>query len=77
MGLDIRDVEIIVQHRIERSTTAADIWQRLGRCVRDNSMRGLGVVLVDDSDRLLLDPSSAIVAGFDYRMPLTPETVGE
>lgn len=40
-------------------------------------MKGLGVVLVDDNDKLILDPSSAIVNGFDYGMPLKVDTVTE
>ncbi|RPA71147.1 hypothetical protein BJ508DRAFT_315870 [Ascobolus immersus RN42] len=30
MGLDIRDVEVVVQHRLAATTTAAELWQRLG-----------------------------------------------
>ncbi|RPA73726.1 P-loop containing nucleoside triphosphate hydrolase protein [Ascobolus immersus RN42] len=77
MGLDIRDVEIVVQYRIGTNTTAADVWQRLGRCARDETIQGLALLVVDDIDRFILDPEYATVNGFDYSTPLTAETISK
>lgn len=77
MGLDIRDITIVVQHRIATTTTAADVWQRIGRCARDPSIDGLGVVLIDNIDRYILDLTSPVVKGFDYSLALTPTTIGQ
>lgn len=75
MGLDIRDVHIVIQYRFSAVLTAADIWQRLGRCARDASIDGLCVVVVDLGDKHVLDNEKPIINGFDYGVALVEETV--
>lgn len=51
MGMDIPDVQICIQYRIGTGNSAslslADIYQRLGRCARDQSIDGLAIVFVE------------------------------
>lgn len=47
MGMDIPNIQIVVQLRISTNLTLADLWQRLGRCARDPRMNGLAIVFVD------------------------------
>lgn len=39
---------MVVQYRIPKHLTLADLWQRLGRCARQASIAGLGLTFVDD-----------------------------
>lgn len=48
MGMDIPNIQIVVQFRISKNLTLADLWQRLGRCARDQKIHGLAVVFVAD-----------------------------
>jgi superfamily II DNA helicase RecQ len=48
MGMNIPNVEIVIQYRLTENVTLADVWQRLGRCARDPSIKGLGLILVDE-----------------------------
>ncbi|RPA70785.1 P-loop containing nucleoside triphosphate hydrolase protein, partial [Ascobolus immersus RN42] len=73
MGLDIPDVEVVIQFRVGPNLTAADLWQRFGRCARDGRP-GLCILFVDDVDTLILDPDDCVINGFDYSTPLTAET---
>ncbi|KAF7293390.1 ATP-dependent DNA helicase RecQ [Mycena indigotica] len=49
MGLDLPDVEIVVQYRLTRGGDACTLWQRIGRAARDPAIEGTAVVLVDES----------------------------
>ncbi|RPA71553.1 hypothetical protein BJ508DRAFT_315520, partial [Ascobolus immersus RN42] len=73
MGLDIPDVEVVIQFRVGPNLTAADLWQRFGRCARDGRP-GLCILFVDDVATLILDPDDCVINGFDYSTPLTAET---
>lgn len=51
MGMDIPDVEVAIQYRLTTPSgtlTLADVYQRLGRCARDQSIRGLAIVFVEE-----------------------------
>ncbi|RPA74681.1 P-loop containing nucleoside triphosphate hydrolase protein [Ascobolus immersus RN42] len=74
IGLDIRDVDVVIQHRIGEFLSCADICQRSGRAARNPSKEGLSVVYVDEGDRYILDPDDTIITGIDYGLAVTPET---
>jgi hypothetical protein len=48
MGMNIPNVQVVVQLRLTEKLCLSDVWQRLGRCARDSSIVGLAVILVDD-----------------------------
>lgn len=51
MGMDIPDVKIVVQYRLSVSKgtlSLADLYQRLGRCARDQTIQGLAIIFADD-----------------------------
>jgi superfamily II DNA helicase RecQ len=48
MGMNIPNVQIVIQYKLTENVTLADVWQRLGRCARDPSIKGLGLILVDE-----------------------------
>jgi hypothetical protein len=48
MGMNIPNIEIVIQYRLTDFMSLTDLWQRIGRCARDQSIEGLGLVFVDD-----------------------------
>jgi hypothetical protein len=48
MGMDIRNINIVIQFKLTEQLSLADLWQRLGRCARDQTIEGLALVFVDD-----------------------------
>ncbi|RPA73616.1 hypothetical protein BJ508DRAFT_197957, partial [Ascobolus immersus RN42] len=47
MGLNIRQIEVVVQYRIPEFMTLSDLMQRIGRAGRDRSIQATAFVLVD------------------------------
>lgn len=46
MGIDIRNVDIVVQLGLLQFVTSMELWQRMGRCARDPEINGLGITFV-------------------------------
>lgn len=55
MGMNIPNIQIVVQLRISKNLTLADLWQRLGRSARDPKINGLTVLFVGDQYIVLAD----------------------
>ena len=61
MGVNIPDIKIIVQWKLAGQLTIATLWQRIGRAGRDQSLRAISVIFVEERHIL---PSN--VEGSDF-----------
>jgi superfamily II DNA helicase RecQ len=73
MGMNIPNIEIVIQYRLTENVSLSDLWQRLGRCARSQSIRGLALVLVDEKYILpyQFDDSASQAAMEIYTHPVT------
>ncbi|KAF8469981.1 P-loop containing nucleoside triphosphate hydrolase protein, partial [Kalaharituber pfeilii] len=49
MGVDIPDIERVIQWQIPSTLNLSVLWQRIGRCARRNDLQGVGIVMVSPS----------------------------
>ena len=74
MGVDIRNVQVVVQWGLSNHLTLATLWQRIGRAGRDPGMRAVSVVFVEERYVLPEDTSEGDFAGFTQ--PVVPHNAG-
>lgn len=67
MGVDIPDVDVVIQWDISEHLTLAMLWQRFGRAGRDPSLDALAIAFVFEKHLLPLDiPEGSIWEGFNH-----------
>jgi superfamily II DNA helicase RecQ len=73
MGMNIPNIEVVIQYRLSENITLSDLWQRLGRCARDQAICGLALVFVDEKFILpyQFDDSASHTAMEIYTRPVT------
>lgn len=77
MGMDIPDVQVVIQYRLSTSggtLSIADLYQRLGRCARDQRIKGLALVFVENKFLLpaeIDEDESANPRYSDYKMAVS------
>ncbi|RPA79390.1 P-loop containing nucleoside triphosphate hydrolase protein [Ascobolus immersus RN42] len=77
MGLNIREIEVVIQYRIPEFMTLSDLMQRIGRAGRDKSIEAIAFVMVD-SKYLLGNPDfdeESDVVGKTFNLAVTPGNV--
>lgn len=74
LGVDISDVEIIVQWKIADHLTLAGLVQRIGRAGRDSSVEAIAVVMTQPSYILPEQDTDKTMEFAKLRSPVTPET---
>jgi hypothetical protein len=52
MGVDIPDIEVVMQWKISPHLTIATLWQRIGRAGRDPKVKAISVLFVDQKQIL-------------------------
>ena len=66
MGVDIGDVEIVMQWKIARHMTLATLWQRIGRAGRDMDVAAISVVWIETRHILpAVIPTESAWVGFN------------
>ena len=74
MGMDIPDVQVVIQYgvSVDKGTLSlADLYQRLGRCARDQSIDGLAIVFAEEKFMLpsvVDEPPDAIPLYQEFKM---------
>lgn len=46
MGVDIPDIDVVIQWDISEHLTLAMLWQRIGRAGRDPGLKALSIVFI-------------------------------
>ena len=70
MGIDVSDVQIVMQWGLSKHLTLAALWQRIGRAGRGVGMRAVSVVFAEQRHILPEDTSGGDFAGFTQ--PVVP-----
>lgn len=78
MGLNIKHIELVVQYRVPKFLSLADLIQRIGRAGRDSRIKAAGILLVEK--RFILtktDNEEPHSKGRNFHLAITPETVAD
>jgi superfamily II DNA/RNA helicase len=49
LGIDIPDIEVVIQWGLDEKVSGATLYQRIGRAARDPKIEGLAIIYVQDS----------------------------
>lgn len=67
MGVDIPDIDVVIQWDISENLTLVMLWQRFGRAGRDPGLNALAIVFVFEKHILPQEiPEGSIREGFNY-----------
>ena len=74
MGVDVGDIEVVMQWKVARHTTLATLWQRIGRAGRDISISAISVVWID-ARHLLPTTIPAGSVWIEFDSPVSKDTI--
>ena len=49
LGIDIPDIEVVIQWGLDEKVSAATLYQRIGRAIRDPKIEDLVIIYIQES----------------------------